>query len=149
MLLPAVAGDGHFHDFRSAFVDRCNANIPLDLLHHVFARVAVTTVRLDGRLGGGISGMSAALSLGRQGFDVHLVEREKDLGGNLQYVRKSLQGYDWREHWEKVIADVDGIAALPQVDLELHYCQIKPSSRNLRSIIPASTFGPCRSVTKV
>ena len=35
-------------------------------------------------IGGGISGMTAALNLARQGFDVHLVEREKHLGGMLR-----------------------------------------------------------------
>jgi heterodisulfide reductase subunit A len=32
-------------------------------------------------IGGGVAGLSAALSLARQGFDVHLVEKEGDLGG--------------------------------------------------------------------
>jgi heterodisulfide reductase subunit A len=32
-------------------------------------------------LGGGVAGMSAALSIANQGFSVHLVEREKELGG--------------------------------------------------------------------
>jgi len=32
-------------------------------------------------IGGGVAGLSAALSLARQGFDVHLVEREAELGG--------------------------------------------------------------------
>ena len=35
-------------------------------------------------VGGGAAGMTAALSLADQGFPVHLVEKEKDLGGNLQ-----------------------------------------------------------------
>ncbi len=34
-------------------------------------------------IGGGIAGMSAALNLANQGFNVHLVEKEKDLGGRL------------------------------------------------------------------
>ncbi len=32
-------------------------------------------------IGGGVAGLSAALSLARQGFDVHLVEKESELGG--------------------------------------------------------------------
>jgi heterodisulfide reductase subunit A len=39
-------------------------------------------------IGGGIAGMSAAVSLARQGFDVHLVEREPELGGMLRYLYK-------------------------------------------------------------
>ena len=32
-------------------------------------------------IGGGLAGITAALSLADQGFQVHIVEREKDLGG--------------------------------------------------------------------
>jgi len=39
-------------------------------------------------IGGGISGMTAATSLARQGFDVHLVEKEKELGGTLRHLYK-------------------------------------------------------------
>jgi len=37
-------------------------------------------------LGGGVAGMTAALSLAEQGFPVHLVEREGELGGNLRHI---------------------------------------------------------------
>ncbi|MFZ5911164.1 MAG: FAD-dependent oxidoreductase [Chloroflexota bacterium] len=37
-------------------------------------------------VGGGVAGMTAALSLAEQGFPVHLVEREGELGGNLRFV---------------------------------------------------------------
>lgn len=39
-------------------------------------------------IGGGIAGMSAALNLANQGFDVHLVEKEPELGGLLVNVHK-------------------------------------------------------------
>jgi heterodisulfide reductase subunit A len=45
-------------------------------------------------LGGGISGMSAACELAEQGFEVHLVEREKDLGGHLRTIRYLLGNGD-------------------------------------------------------
>jgi hypothetical protein len=38
-------------------------------------------------VGGGVAGMTAALTLADQGFPVHLVEREERLGGNLWNVR--------------------------------------------------------------
>jgi heterodisulfide reductase subunit A-like polyferredoxin len=38
-------------------------------------------------IGGGVAGMTAALNLAQQGFPVHLVEREGELGGNLRHVR--------------------------------------------------------------
>ncbi len=37
-------------------------------------------------IGGGISGMTAALNISNQGFRVYLVEKEKILGGNLRYL---------------------------------------------------------------
>jgi heterodisulfide reductase subunit A len=35
-------------------------------------------------IGGGVSGMTSALELAKQGFEVHLVEKEKELGGHLR-----------------------------------------------------------------
>ncbi|MFX1425339.1 MAG: CoB--CoM heterodisulfide reductase iron-sulfur subunit A family protein, partial [Promethearchaeota archaeon] len=37
-------------------------------------------------IGGGISGMTAALNIANQGFKAYLVEKEKFLGGNLRYL---------------------------------------------------------------
>lgn len=48
-------------------------------------------------IGGGLAGMTAALDLAEQGFQVHLVEKEKELGGNLRHVYSSLKGEDTRE----------------------------------------------------
>ncbi|MFC2010788.1 CoB--CoM heterodisulfide reductase iron-sulfur subunit A family protein [Chloroflexota bacterium] len=39
-------------------------------------------------IGGGIAGMSSALALANQGFEVHLVEKEKELGGLLKSINK-------------------------------------------------------------
>jgi heterodisulfide reductase subunit A len=44
-------------------------------------------------VGGGISGMTAALALGERGFEVVLVEKERDLGG---LVRKLHELYPWK-----------------------------------------------------
>ena len=43
-------------------------------------------------IGGGVAGMSAALELAAQGFPVHLVEKEPELGGNLRHVHFALDG---------------------------------------------------------
>jgi heterodisulfide reductase subunit A len=37
-------------------------------------------------IGGGVSGMTAALELAKQGFEVHLVEKEPELGGHLRNI---------------------------------------------------------------
>ena len=39
-------------------------------------------------IGGGVVGMEAALNLANQGFDVHLVEKESELGGLLRSINK-------------------------------------------------------------
>jgi heterodisulfide reductase subunit A len=45
-------------------------------------------------VGGGIAGMTCALSIARQGHEVHLVEREHDLGGTARSVFHTLEGLD-------------------------------------------------------
>jgi heterodisulfide reductase subunit A len=54
---------------------------PLDMIRIGVTRGAIV-------VGGGISGMNAALSLSKQGFDTHLVEKEKVLGGRLNTLYK-------------------------------------------------------------
>ncbi len=43
-------------------------------------------------IGGGLAGMTAALSIAEQGFGVTLVEREPELGGNLRHIHTALPG---------------------------------------------------------
>ncbi len=43
-------------------------------------------------IGGGIAGMSAALSLADQGFKTYLVETENELGGRLQRIHYTIEG---------------------------------------------------------
>jgi heterodisulfide reductase subunit A len=45
-------------------------------------------------IGGGVTGMSAALKLGEEGYDVYLIEKEKELGGNLKNIFHTLDGGD-------------------------------------------------------
>lgn len=45
-------------------------------------------------IGGGLSGMTAALEMADQGYDSVLVEREKELGGNLRRIRYTADGSD-------------------------------------------------------
>jgi heterodisulfide reductase subunit A len=57
-------------------------------------------------VGGGIAGMTAALSLAEQGFEVYLVEREKQLGGNLSNLKFTVSGNDPQELLNKSIEQV-------------------------------------------
>ena len=43
-------------------------------------------------IGGGLSGMTAALAMAGQGFDTYLVEKENELGGNLKHIHYLLNG---------------------------------------------------------
>jgi heterodisulfide reductase subunit A len=43
-------------------------------------------------IGGGIAGMTAAIDLAKQDFQVTLVEKEAELGGNLRHVHATLSG---------------------------------------------------------
>lgn len=45
-------------------------------------------------IGGGVAGMTTALALGDQGFDVHIVEKEAELGGLAQNVYRTLDSGD-------------------------------------------------------
>lgn len=57
-------------------------------------------------IGGGLSGMTAALSLARQGFECYLVERSSALGGNLRHTHFTLQGSDPQEYLRQLIRQV-------------------------------------------
>ncbi|MGB9713684.1 MAG: FAD-dependent oxidoreductase [Candidatus Bathyarchaeales archaeon] len=68
--------------------------------------IGVTQVALI--IGGGVSGMTAALELAKQGFEVHLVEREKELGGHLRKIYYLLEGEDPKEQLNKLVKEVMG-----------------------------------------
>ena len=57
-------------------------------------------------VGGGASGMAAALGLAEQGFEVVLVEREKKLGGNMHHLYYTIKGNDIQEYLHSVIERV-------------------------------------------
>ncbi|WAC07328.1 MAG: FAD-dependent oxidoreductase [Thermodesulfobacteriota bacterium] len=59
-------------------------------------------------IGGGVSGMTAALSLAEQGFDAYLIEKEKELGGNLRNIFYTLDGQDPKSFLENLIDKVKG-----------------------------------------
>jgi heterodisulfide reductase subunit A len=50
--------------------------------------ITVDATRTAIVIGGGVSGMTAALSLANQGFETYLVEREKELGGRIKTLYK-------------------------------------------------------------
>jgi len=57
-------------------------------------------------IGGGLSGMTAALELAKQGFDVHLVEKEKELGGHLRTIYYLLGSEDPQDRLKTIVREV-------------------------------------------
>jgi len=57
-------------------------------------------------IGGGIAGMTAALELAHQGFPVHLVEKNKELGGNARYLSVTWAGEDITEFTRGIVQQV-------------------------------------------
>jgi len=58
-------------------------------------------------VGGGIAGMTSALSLANQGYPVHLVETSSSLGGNGLRIFKTHQGEKVSPYIEKLVRDVE------------------------------------------
>ncbi len=63
-------------------------------------------------IGGGIAGMTTSLGLADQGFAVHLVEQEKELGGNARVLAKTWQGESISENLGEMIANVENHPAI-------------------------------------
>ncbi len=57
-------------------------------------------------VGGGIAGMSAALTIADQGYDVYLIEKDKELGGNLKKLHYLLDGIKPQEYLKEIIDKV-------------------------------------------
>ncbi|MBN2475064.1 MAG: FAD-dependent oxidoreductase [Pirellulales bacterium] len=57
-------------------------------------------------LGGGLAGMTAALSLAEQDFEVALIEREPELGGIARQILHTLDGPDPQQHLAELIQRV-------------------------------------------
>ena len=58
-------------------------------------------------LGGGVAGMTAALAIADQGFDVAVVEKKGELGGNMRRLRFSTLGKDPQAFLNSLIAKVE------------------------------------------
>ena len=63
-------------------------------------------------IGGGLAGMSSALSIAEQGFPVYLVERTASLGGHLRHIKTGLKG----SNPQKLLDDtIDKISRQPLI----------------------------------
>ena len=57
-------------------------------------------------VGGGIAGMTCALSIAGQGHPVHLVERGKELGGMARRIHTTIEGMDVQAHVNDLIRKI-------------------------------------------
>lgn len=57
-------------------------------------------------IGGGVSGMNAALEIAEQGYSVSVVEREPELGGNLNKIHSTLENPDTSEYLKNLIKKI-------------------------------------------
>ncbi|MGD0949217.1 MAG: FAD-dependent oxidoreductase [Candidatus Binatia bacterium] len=87
----------------------------IDLVRMAVSRVARSVPLVDetapvrgGALvvGGGVAGMTAALAMADQGFPVHLVEKQRALGGTAREIHTTLDGQDVGAFLDQTIARV-------------------------------------------
>jgi len=57
-------------------------------------------------VGGGIAGMTCALSIANQGHEVHLVEKDTELGGTARKLHYTLEGLDVQAYLHDLIREV-------------------------------------------
>ncbi len=57
-------------------------------------------------IGAGVAGMTSALELANQGFDVYLVEREKELGGHLRNIHYLISGTKFLDEFKSLVNQV-------------------------------------------
>jgi len=78
---------------------------------HLIQPLPQPTISVDNKalvIGGGISGMSAALGLAEQGYHTYLIEQSNELGGNALSLSKTWQGDDISEQVKNMISRVEG-----------------------------------------
>jgi heterodisulfide reductase subunit A len=57
-------------------------------------------------VGGGIAGMTCALSIANQGHEVHLLEKDSDLGGTARKIHSTLDGLDVQAYLSDLVRSV-------------------------------------------
>jgi heterodisulfide reductase subunit A-like polyferredoxin len=94
-----VAATGKAIDLMSMAVGRARHLKPLET-----GRLPVTASALV--IGGGLAGMTAALGIADQGFEVHLTEKDGALGGRLRNIHTTLERADVQAFLRQLVARV-------------------------------------------
>ncbi len=58
-------------------------------------------------IGGGLTGMTAARKIAEAGYEVYLVERESELGGQAKAIHSTLEGDDVQSHLKRTVEKVE------------------------------------------
>ncbi len=93
-------------------------------------------------IGGGLSGMTAALTIADSGYDVHLIERSDVLGGNLQNLYYVAEGYNPRRLGRDLINRVRShqrIHAMTRTELIRHEGHVGFFRSDLQTTRPDGT----------
>ena len=69
-------------------------------------RVEIDVIQKALVIGGGIAGMVSSFSLAEQGFEVFLVERENELGGNLRHIYYTIEGRDVQKFSKRTVEKI-------------------------------------------
>jgi heterodisulfide reductase subunit A len=90
-------------------------------------------------LGGGVAGMSAALTLADQGFHTYLVERQSSLGGLARELFFTLEGPDPQEFLHNLMAAVYNHPNI-EVHLQTELMQVRGHVGQFRSTVRRATM---------
>ncbi|MGW8256884.1 MAG: CoB--CoM heterodisulfide reductase iron-sulfur subunit A family protein, partial [Thermoguttaceae bacterium] len=85
-------------------------------------------------VGGGVAGMSAALALADQGFPVHLLEKDSQLGGTARQLHHTLDGRDIHTFLEETIRRVTNHPRIT-VYTRSHAAKVEGHLGNFRSTV--------------
>ncbi len=96
-------------------------------------------------IGGGLAGMTAALALADQGFTVHLVEKEAQLGGYLRRMYYLLSGEDPQAALRRLIATVTAHPNI-RVYTNAKLVEVKGSLGNFESKIAVGGNGMTQEI---
>ncbi len=96
-------------------------------------------------IGGGLAGMMAALALADQGFTVHLVEKEANLGGYLLGVHYLLNGEDPQAALRKLISTVTSHSNI-RVYTQARLTEVRGSLGNFESKIAIGENGTTKEI---
>jgi heterodisulfide reductase subunit A len=88
-------------------------------------------------IGGGLAGMTAALSVAAQGYDVQLVEKDAQLGGNLRHVHSTLENPDVQPFLAELIERVTTNPHI-KVHLSSQVAEVKGHVGNFKSQIKSA-----------